>query len=432
MQHSNYISGYMQLGEVLKTLSIHAQSFAVSKQQFFDQPINQLTSSGVRYTRAPLAARGTATCSMVQTCQVNWTITIPANILAIQLNRCEVQGADANQLNARVNFNAQANPITPNDKDMQQANQFYYGKAADSPENSEHLKFWLGFSTACGPFNQFAILRDAQNLWDTAIYAREQAVICSNSLTDLCTNNSVSVSPLESIIAGKRHCGVFIDIPLCDIDRAAAADTPYFYLIPHDITFSGVLGLNQLNPIFNSFPVLTRSYASLFLQLWVQDFLQDLKIVWLNKSDVMGNNHLAYAMIPPEKPDIVYLLSRLEDEDPLNYSAGFQTVSGSMQSIMSFANIKALFMTFAMPQYLTWFFPILFYNFNLVVDQKNLIPQPYKALTQATNSQMFDCFVDQDVVSAPSDLYHSLTFENINANDKDDFYGHVDAGGDLK
>ncbi|KAA6391845.1 MAG: hypothetical protein EZS28_012630 [Streblomastix strix] len=240
MQHSDYISGYMQLGEVLKALSIHAQSFAISKQQFFDQPVNQLTSSGVRYTRAPLAARGAATCSMVQTCQLNWTITIPANILAIQLNRCEVTGADANNLNARVCFNAKANPITPNDKNMAQANQFYYGKAADGPENSEHLKFWLGFSTACRPFNQFVILRDAQNLWNTAIYAREYAVICSNSLTDLCTNNSVIVSPLESIIAGKRHYGVFFDIPLCDIDQAVGGGTPYFYLIPHDITFSAM------------------------------------------------------------------------------------------------------------------------------------------------------------------------------------------------
>ncbi|KAA6352951.1 MAG: hypothetical protein EZS28_051522, partial [Streblomastix strix] len=192
---------------------------------------------------------------------------------------------------------------------MKQENQNYYDKTADGPENSEHLKFWLGFSTACGPFNQFAILRDAQNLWNTAIYAREQAVICSNSLTDLCINNSVSVSPLEYIIAGKRHCGVFIYIPLSEIDKAAATDTPFFYLIPNDITFSGVLDLNQLNPIFNSFPVLARNYASLYLQLWVQDFLYDLKIVWLNKSDTILNRHLAYAMIPPEKPDVVYLLS---------------------------------------------------------------------------------------------------------------------------
>ncbi|KAA6390295.1 MAG: hypothetical protein EZS28_014178 [Streblomastix strix] len=505
MQHSDYISGYMQLGEVLKTLSIHAQSFAISKQQFFDQPVNQLTSSGVRYTRAPLAARGSATCSMVQTCQVNWTITIPANILAIQLNRCEIRGATEGQIKARVNFNAESNTIAPTTRNMEQENQLYYGKTNDGPENSEHLKFWLGFSTACGPFNQFAILQDAQNLWNTAIYAREQAVICSNSLTDLCTNNSVSVSPLESIIAGKRHCGVFIDIPLSDIDKAAQTGTPFFYLIPYDITFSGVLDLNQLNPIFNSFPVLTRNYASLYLQLWVQDFLQDLKIVWLNKSDTILNRHLAYAMIPPEKPDVVFLLSENEAK-PLSYEqysvrlvnmqnvandatqpqnsisqisdakfeeleiqnvcfnieneeaiiqmiqaqriinfptqiirsqssnfpfSGFQPVSGSMQSIMSFANIKALFMTFAMPQYPTWFFPVLFYNFNLVVDQKNLIPQPYKALTQTTNSQMFDCFVDQDVVSAPSDLYHSLTFENVNVDDKNSFYGYVDPGGDV-
>ncbi|KAA6379392.1 MAG: hypothetical protein EZS28_025082 [Streblomastix strix] len=44
---------------------------------------------------------------------------------------------------------------------------------------------------------------------------------------------------------------------------------------------------------------------------------------------------------------------------------------------------------------------------------------------------MFDCFVDQDVVSAPSDLYHSLTFENVNVDDKSNFYGYVDAGGDV-
>ncbi|KAA6377928.1 MAG: hypothetical protein EZS28_026545 [Streblomastix strix] len=373
-------------------------------------------------------------------------------------------------------------------------------------ENSENLKFWLGFSTACGPFNQFAILRDAQNLWNTAVYATEQAVICSNSLTDLCTNNSVSVSPLESIIAGKRHCGISLDIPLSEIDKAAAADTPFFYLIPYDITFIGVLDLNQLNPVFNSFVVLTRNYASLYLQLCVQDFLQDLKIVWLNKSDTILNRHLAYAMIPPEKPDVIYLLNEnvakplsyeqyavklvnmqnvandvtvpqisisqisdvkfeeleiqnvcfnIENEEAIiqmiqtyriiNFLAqvirsqssnfpfsGFQAVSGSMQSIMSFANIKALFMTFAMPQYPTWFFPILFYNFNLVVDQKNLIPQPYKALTQITNSQMFDCFVDQDVVGAPSDLYHSYTFENVNVDDKNSFYGYVYAADVLK
>ncbi|KAA6401952.1 MAG: hypothetical protein EZS28_002517 [Streblomastix strix] len=52
-------------------------------------------------------------------------------------------------------------------------------------------------------------------------------------------------------------------------------------------------------------------------------------------------------------------------------------------------------------------------------------------MPQDPTCQMFDCFVDQDVVSAPSDLYDSLTFENVNVDDKNNFYGYVDAGGNV-
>ncbi|KAA6375783.1 MAG: hypothetical protein EZS28_028690 [Streblomastix strix] len=432
---------------------------------------------------------------MVQTCQVNWTIKIPANTLDIQLNRVATAAvADEETAQAVVNFNGKEDSTTAQTVNMAQSSQLY--------ALTEVLHFWLGISTACGPFNQFAICKDSTKLWDTSIYAREQAVICSNSLSDLCTNNSVSVSPLESIIAGKRHCGVFIDVKMDDINKKATAAAPplapktEYYRIPHDIVFSGVLDLNQLNPIFNSFPVLTRNYASLYLQLWMQDFLQDLKVVWLNKTDPIANRHLAYQMLPPEKPDIVYLqnedeisygkfsvrivnmqdstnaatapqnsisqiknavftkleiqnvcfnvqnedaiISLIQNQKIINFPTqvirsqssnfpfnNFGITSGSLQSIMSFTNIKAMFMTFAMPQYPTWFFPVLFHNFDLIIDQRHVIPQPYEALTQSVNGQMFDCFVDQDVVSAPSDLYHSLTFENRNINDQSDFYGHT-------
>ncbi|KAA6397210.1 MAG: hypothetical protein EZS28_007264 [Streblomastix strix] len=371
MQHSDYVTGYLQLGEVLKSLSIHPQSFEISKQNFFDSPITELTSSGVKHTKAPFGARGKSACSMVQTCQLH---------------------------------------------------KGYFGRTAKRIESSEYLQFWIGFSTAYGRFYQFQLMKDATALWGSAIYAREQAVISGNSLSDLCTKNSINVSPLESIIEGKHHYGVFIDIPLCEIDRQATAATPFYYRIPFDITFSGVLDLYQLNPIFNSFPVLTRNYATLHLQLCIQDLLQDLKVVWLNKNDTILNNHLAHHMTPPEKPDIVYLLSGDDAED----LSGFDKTRGSMLSIMSFSNIKSLFMTFAMQQYPTWFFPVLFTGLNLVSDQNNVIPQPYKSLNQAIDEQMFDCFVDQDVVSAPSDLYHSPTFENLNIDDKKNYYGLID------
>ncbi|KAA6355159.1 MAG: hypothetical protein EZS28_049314, partial [Streblomastix strix] len=305
-------------------------------------------------------------------------IKIPANTLAIQLNRVAAAPVSNNATaNAIANFNALEDITADQTVPMTAALPGGQGYAT-----SEVLRFWLGFSTACGPFNQFAICKDSTKLWDTSIYAREQAVISANSLSDLCTNNSVSVSPLESIIQGKRHCGVFIDVPLSAINTAAATTT-YYYRIPHDIVFSGVLDLNQLNTIFNSFPVLTRNYASLYLQLWMQDFLQDLKVVWLNKTNTIANSHLAYQMIPPEKPDIIYLQnidSIVTTTTPTvnttvssygKFSVRIVNMQGAVngatkpQNTISQIKDAAMCMTFAMPQQPTWCFSVLFHNFDL-------------------------------------------------------------------
>ncbi|KAA6398225.1 MAG: hypothetical protein EZS28_006249 [Streblomastix strix] len=91
-------------------------------------------------------------------------------------------------------------------------------------------------------------MKDATALFGSAIYAREQAEINENSLSDLCTKNSVSVSPLERIIEEKRHCGVIIDIPLGAFDEQATAATvgiPFYYKIPQDITFTGNLNIDD-------------------------------------------------------------------------------------------------------------------------------------------------------------------------------------------
>ncbi|KAA6375316.1 MAG: hypothetical protein EZS28_029156 [Streblomastix strix] len=93
---------------------------------------------------------------------------------------------------------------------------------------------------------------------------------------------------------------------------------------------------------------------------------------------------------------------------------------------MSVSNIKSVFMTFAMQQYPTWFFPILMKKNVLIIDQKHATPNPYEALPADVSGSIFQCFVDQDILSAPSDLYRSLTFENININDKNYQYGKDD------
>ncbi|KAA6389094.1 MAG: hypothetical protein EZS28_015378 [Streblomastix strix] len=495
VQHSDYVSTYSAMSEVLRQASIHPQSFTLSRQEFFDQPVSQMTSDGQRNTRAPLGARGNATCSMVQSCQVNWQITIPGEKLALQLNLVppiSTPFTTAGSARARVNFNGLANSQADWTRTME------CGGAAEPTKQplseNEHIKLWIGYSTACGPFQQIAICKDNTKLWETSIYAREYAVIAANSLSDQCTNNSVSVSPLETVVRGRRHCGIFVDIPTEDFEAGS-----FNFKINQPITIAGVLDLNQLNPIFNSFPVLARNFASLYLQLWTQDFLQDLKVVWLIKSDTIMNTHLAYQMIPPEKPDIIYLLNsagsaynafsvrivNMEGKDPdvkmptnsisqindarftkldinnvcfnmeneeaiidmirvqkiLNFPTqiirtqssnfpfrGFSENGGTMQSIISYSNIKAMIITFAMNQYPTWMFPVLFYMFNLVIDQRNLISQEYVSLNPTVIGQVFECFVEQDLVQAPSDLYHSLNFQNQTINDSNgNYYGYLGA-----
>ncbi|KAA6402113.1 MAG: hypothetical protein EZS28_002360 [Streblomastix strix] len=236
---------------------------------------------------------------------------------------------------SRTNFNGKETATTALAADIKQATQ--------KCNVSETLKFWLDFSTA------------------------QQVVTCSNSLSDFTVNNSVTVVPLESIVQGKRHCGVFIDVPLADVADASVT-TAYFYRYPHDITFTGVMDLNYLNPIFNEFPVLTRNYASLYLQLWMTDFLQDLKVLQLKKSRSF-DTCLAYAMIPAEKSVIITLLDD---------SAALKSDYYSVRLI----NYRDLGNADTDPK---TFFPLLMKKIDLIIDQKHATSNPYEALTADVN-----------------------------------------------
>ncbi|KAA6399858.1 MAG: hypothetical protein EZS28_004613 [Streblomastix strix] len=361
----------LTISEVLGQASIHPQSFQLSRQEFFGQP-------------------------------ANWQITIPGNRSALQLNATALPANIDTEANVRtiVNFNGQDDPQADCTRTMQCGD----GATLQPIDHQEHIKLWIGYLTACGPFQQIAIL---------------------------------SVSSLESIVRGRRHCGIFFDIPVIKFATTAGA---FNYKIPEDIIIAGVLDLNQLNPIFNSFPELTRNYASIYLQLWTQDFLQDLKVVRLNKYNPVTNDHLAYLMLPPEKLEIIYLqdftvasynkfnvrivnmegklatdrrptntLSQIKEarfkkldihnvgfnmkneeaiidmirtQKILNFPTqiirmqstnfpfrGFVYTGGSMQSIMSYSNIKVMFITFAVKLYPTLFYPVLFQKFNLEIDQ---------------------------------------------------------------
>ncbi|KAA6371674.1 MAG: hypothetical protein EZS28_032800 [Streblomastix strix] len=110
----------------------------------------------------------------------------------------------------RVNFNALDYPTA----DWIRTMQIGAGYNLQPLNADEHIKLWIGYSTAYAPFQQIAICKDNTKLWETSIYATEQAVISANSLSDQYTNNFVSVSSLKSIVKCRRHCGIFLDIPV--------------------------------------------------------------------------------------------------------------------------------------------------------------------------------------------------------------------------
>ncbi|KAA6387243.1 MAG: hypothetical protein EZS28_017228 [Streblomastix strix] len=121
-------------------------------------------------------------------------------------------------------------------------------------------------------------------------------------------------------------------------------------------------------------------------------------------------------MIPPEKPDIIYLQNIpahfvFTDDIPadtyvysygkfrvriVNMKGAEATAAAPQNSISQIKDAiftkleiqNAMFMTFAVPQYPTWFFFVLLHNFDLDIDQRHVIPQPYDALTQSVSGQI--------------------------------------------
>ncbi|KAA6368616.1 MAG: hypothetical protein EZS28_035857, partial [Streblomastix strix] len=358
----------------------------------------------MKQTRAPLGARGSATCCCIQTCQVNWTITIPANTLGIQLNSVNATkggNTDIEFAQQFTNFNGlktAAAPL-PAERTIKQDAQKY--------NTDETLKFWLGFATACGPFQQVAICKQNTKLWETSIYAREQAIICSNSLSDLTVNNSVTVLPLESITQKNRHCGHLA-----------------YTMIPPEKPVLIFLLTNEEGIQYKQYSVRMINCRDLAgdstdpknsIQQLDNAFFEYLSIH--NLCFTMENEQAIIDMIRAQK--VIHFPTQVIKSQSPNYTMNnFEPSSGQIQSIMSFSNIKSMFMTFAMPLYPTWFFPMLFHNIDLIIDQRHAVHFPYEAHIQATNCSMFQCFVDQDIISPSSDRYHSLTSENVNINDK--------------
>ncbi|KAA6390120.1 MAG: hypothetical protein EZS28_014352 [Streblomastix strix] len=269
--------------------------------------------------------------------------------------------------------------------------------ATMQPYNTdEHIKFLLGFSTTCGPFNQIAICKDSQKLWDSSIYAREQAIIASNSLKDQYTSNFVTVSPLESIAQGIRHCSKFIDIPW---SNGFELIEPYHQQLSY---IDQILCVIVYITMDVRLPVRFEAYTMIAPEKQDINFLKNraaavaykkynIRIVNMEgKPNTTTENEAVIVDMIHNQRFINFPTQVLRTQLSNQPASNVGERDGFIQIIMSFAINKSMFITFAMPQYPTWFFPILFKGTDLIIDQRHVIPSAYPALTQDTCEQMFD------------------------------------------
>ena len=148
------------------------------------------------------------------------------------------------------------------------------------------------------------------------------------------TDNSSSESTLKALVHNEHYRGVGSGL-LCFTCSSSAADADNPWRLNFDgttgiapiypnIGIEGVIDLNKGNPLFHNFPIITRNMGELYIRLYMENFLRELKVVYLNKSRSIGQSittpgtststnagkpqeWLPYQRLPIDKPDFVFL-----------------------------------------------------------------------------------------------------------------------------
>ena len=266
--YSDVISSYVDINSVTAQRNIIPGSYKETVVQCTDQTLATLNSAGGQtlFTRFKLTPQ-VRNATLAQLAQIYFQYIIPANSLGILLKPESTTAfkdttadtlAGASQTNFRNN-----------------------GWGA----GSEHLKFKLFYDTgfSLASMVQLCLVADAKVSTENFNY--QQSLLTLNSLPDYVTENSNCESTLKALVENPGFRGV--GSGLIDIDLGAnPQDTAdeYVYIIKQDIGIEGCIDLDRGNPLFHNFPIITRNMGELYIRLYMENFLRELKVVYLNKS----------------------------------------------------------------------------------------------------------------------------------------------------
>ena len=269
--YSDVISSYVDINSVTAQRNIVPGSYKESVVQCTDQTLATLNSAGGQtlFTRLKLTPQ-VRNATLAQLAQIYFQYIIPKNSLGIMLKKYDAE-------------NQPENTDASNEHDA--------GDEIQDDAISEHLKFKLFYDTgfSIASMVQLCLVADAKVSTENFNY--QQSLLTLNSLPDFVTDNSSSESTLAALVHNESFRGVgsgLIDLNFDSGDTNFGLDfsTPLYPVakIRCPISIEGVIDLDRGNPLFHNFPIITRNMGELYIRLYMENFLRELKIVYLNKS----------------------------------------------------------------------------------------------------------------------------------------------------
>lgn len=311
--YSDVINSYVDINAVTSQRNIVPGSYKETVVQCTDQTLATLNSAGGQtlFTRFKLTPQ-VRNATLAQLAQIYFQYVIPANELAIVKTEFAANST-------AENFDAAAAP-----------NYFTNGTY------TEKLRFKLFYDSGFSIASMVQLCLTADAKVSTENFNYQQSLLTLNSLPDYVTEHSNCESTLKALVEDPTYRGVGSGIVEVDLSTGA-----YSTSIPKDISIEGCIDLNRGNPLFHNFPIITRNMQEFYIRLYMENFLRELKIVYLNKTRTNLNgmtitsngitgsfptadgtlklknsttspvDRLPYVRLPVDKPDFVYLDGKL-------------------------------------------------------------------------------------------------------------------------
>lgn len=328
--YSDVISSYVDINSITAQRNIVPGSFKETMDQCMDQTLATLNSAGGQtlFTRLRISPTS-RNATLAQLAKIYFQYQIPANSLGVI-----VSGSIASP-------GASAEPT---------------GSEASADNTAllvlENLRFKLFYNNGFSIASMVDLCLGADAKISTGNFNYQQSMLTLNSLPDFITDHSTSETTLKALVEDENYAGVgsgLIVIPMAQIAAKGASTKGYRnYKIDQTINIEGLCDLDRGNPLFHNFPIITRNMGELYLRLYMENFLRELKIVYLNKTTFNPTDrttyHLPYQAIPADKPDYVYLDGTLRKVQLVNiigktFSDNAQATFGSFSLIRELTNI---------------------------------------------------------------------------------------------